>query len=632
MTALALVLHLDGRAAAPGDVAGMLAAMARRGPEGEAVACDGPVALGVRLLATTPEALSEPMPFHHAASGCRIVGQIRLDNRAELLARFGLAQAGRVVGDGELVVLAYLQQGEDCGGLLLGDFAFALWDPARRRVFAARDQLGMRQLIYAHRPGRGFFCATSARAVGLATEARLNEARLAEALIDFEWGSLTSTFYEGVFRLAPGHCLTVDPGGLRLREYWRMTPPEPLRLTSDAEYAEAFRDVLGQAVRDRLRGAGRVGSMLSGGMDSGAVVALACRMTDAALPVFSSVGPDPSTCIETRAIHAALAMPNLDPTLVCHSDLGPWADDLIAAWQALEEPFDFHMTQPRTAFLAAQRAGVRVVLDGVAGDVVLGHGSQMARHIRAGRLVRAFRDARGLSRFYGSGFRDTAAQLVLALRGAFMPDALRALRHAWRQRRPVALPKPSAVDPAFARRAGLYDSLRAFELGDRPRRMGFAEERIWSWPRSGIVVARERYDRVAGHFGVETRDPYMDRRVVAFCLSLPFDQFQQDGWPKLIQRRAMAGLLPDAVRWRRGKEHLGLTFTRALTDRWTDWPAPILATREALRGRVAPGLTGLTTLGRNPAASPAAMIDLLLPVALFAAALPADRLRHGNET
>lgn len=627
MSALALLFHLDGREAVPADLSPMLAAMERRGPEGEAVSCDGPVALGARLLATTPEALVEPMPFHHAESGCRITGQIRLDNRDELLARFGLAQAGRVVGDGELVVRAWLDWGEDCASHLLGDFAFALRDPRQGLVHAARDHLGMRQLIYAHRPGRAFYCATSARAVGIATGAALNETRLAEALIDFEFGSLTSTFFEGVHRLPPGHCLTVDPGGIRLREYWRMTPPAPLRLSSDEDYAEAFREVLATSVRDRLRVAGRVGSMLSGGMDSGAVVALACRMVDRPLPVFSSVGPDPGTCVETRAIHAALTMPNLDPTLICHSDLGPWADDLLAASQALEEPWDFHMTQPRSAYLAARRAGVSVVLDGVAGDLVLGHGSQMARHLRAGRVLRALRDARGLTAFYSMGRRDTVAQLILAARGAFMPEMLRDLRHAWRRRKPMTLPKDSAIDPAFAARAGLYDSLRAFQLGDRPRRLGFAEERIWSWPRSGINVGRERYDRVAGHFGVEPRDPYMDRRVLQFCHSLPFDQLQQDGWPKIIQRRAMAGLLPDTVRWRRGKEHLGRAFTHALLARWPDWPDAIRGASAGLKGRAVPVDDSFLTLYSDGMIQ--SKVDEVHQLALFLTFLPGAPLPEG---
>ncbi len=633
MTALALVLHLDGSPVRQDDLARMLAEMARRGPEGEATACDGPVALGARLLATTPEAVVEPMPFHHLATGCRIAGQIRLDNRDDLLARFGLAQIGRVVGDGELVVRAWLDWGEDCATHLLGDFAFALWDPRTARVFAARDHLGMRQLIYAHRPGHVFACASSVRAVACAPgiEPRLNELRLAEALIDFEWGNLTSTFFKDVFRLPPGHCLMVDDRSLRLREYWRMTPPEPLRLQSDGEYAEAFRDVLAEAVRCRLRGAGPVGSMLSGGMDSGSVVALACRMVSGPLPVFSSVGPDPAACIETRAIHAALSMPNLAPTLIDHANLAPWRDELLDAWAALEEPWDFHMTQPRTAYLAAQRSGVKVVLDGVAGDVVLGHGSQMARHIRAGRWLRAWKDAQGLNQFWGKGSAGPLQQVVLATRGAFMPDALRTLRQAWRMRTPPALPQDSAVDPGFARRVGLFDSLQADRLADCPRGMSFPEERIWSWPRSGLNVGRERYDRVAGHFGVEPRDPFMDRRVVDFCLSLPLDQFQQDGWPKMIQRRATAGLLPDAVRWRRGKEHLGWTFSQALMDQWPGWVEPIRAAQGGLAGRARADLlanaTGMQALGQSlPMAA-----HTLLQTALFVAALPQELRRLHDE-
>jgi asparagine synthase (glutamine-hydrolysing) len=372
--------------------------------------------------------------------------------------------------------------------------------------------------------------------------------------------------------------------------------------------------------------------MLSGGMDSGAVVALACRMTDAPLPTFSGVGPDPATCVETRAIHAALAMPNLEPTLICQNHLEPWAEDLIAAWKALEEPWDFHMTVPRTAYLAAQRAGVRVMLDGGAGDVLLGHGTQMARHIRAGGVLRVLRDVRGLTAFYGMPRTYAFPQLILALRGAFVPETLRDLRHAWRQRRPVSLPANSAVDVEFASRAGLFDSLRTFELGDRPRRMSFAEERIWSWPRSGLNVGRERYDRVAGHFGVEPRDPYMDRRVLDFCLSLPFDQFQQDGWPKIIQRRATAGLLPDPVRWRLGKEHLGWTFTKALMDHWPDWSAPILTTRAGLREMFAEDLAAEANLGRNLDGTLSPRIDLLLQMALFAATLSPNQLQGCKET
>jgi len=92
-----------------------------------------------------------------------------------------------------------------------------------------------------------------------------------------------------------------------------------------------------------------------------------------------------------------------------------------------------------------------------------------------------------------------------------------------------------------------------------------------------LVVARERYDRLAGAMGIEPRDPYMDRRVIEFCLTLPSARLQSKGWPKMILRRAMRGLLPNDVIWRRGKEHLGWAFTQALFEGIPDWEQHIVA-------------------------------------------------------
>ena len=82
-----------------------------------------------------------------------------------------------------------------------------------------------------------------------------------------------------------------------------------------------------------------------------------------------------------------------------------------------------------------------------------------------------------------------------------------------------------------------------------------------------LTVGRERYDRVAAAVGVEPRDPFLDLRVISFCVrSCPIEQISEGGWPKAILRRATADRLPAAVRWRRGKEHLGWAFTVALME------------------------------------------------------------------
>jgi asparagine synthetase B (glutamine-hydrolysing) len=120
------------------------------------------------------------------------------------------------------------------------------------------------------------------------------------------------------------------------------------------------------------------------------------------------------------------------------------------------------------------------------------------------------------------------------------------------------------IDPDFASRIDLRDRLQRLYAFSSSRRDSAASRRRGSLQSPGLIVARERYDRVAGALAIEPRDPFMDVRVMEFCLRLPGDQLVRDGWPKYILRRSMDGLLPEAVRWRRGKEHLGPNFTEAV--------------------------------------------------------------------
>jgi asparagine synthase (glutamine-hydrolysing) len=217
------------------EIEALLEPLKRRGPDGGNIWLGEGVALGHTLLATTPESLVEKLPLHHTVSGCAITADVRLDNREELLAKLGEKAGGRVVGDGELILLSYLKWAEDCVDHFLGDFAFAIWDARRRRLFCARDQMGMRQLAYFHRPGSPFVFATEPAAVlrHPSVPAGLNIDRIADFLDDLEAFDLSSTFWSAVSRLPPAHSLTLDGETLRLRKYWQPRTPSPLLLKSD---------------------------------------------------------------------------------------------------------------------------------------------------------------------------------------------------------------------------------------------------------------------------------------------------------------------------------------------------------------------------------------------------------------
>lgn len=564
MSGICGIFRLDG--AEPQGIEAMTALLERRGPDGTHHFRDGPCALGHTLLATTPEALHEVLPLTHAETGCTITADVRLDNREVLIPALGLSGETRVIGDGELILLAYLKWGQGCLDHFLGDFAFAIWDPRVRQVFAARDQMGMKQLIHCHVDGKVWAFASEPRAVLAAPDVPkiINEGRIADFLEGYLEGiDFTSTFFEGVSRLPPAHYVIVDAAGLRIRRYWTLTPGPMLKLESEEAYAAAFLEVFTDAVRCRLRAPeGAIGSMLSGGMDSGSVVAVAARLLAAEgrrpLQTFSGVGPDADTCIETRSILASATMSGLRPQLLDWSKIAGVHKELDELVRNSQDAFDSKAVLTRWLYLAANREGVRVMLDGVAGDIALHDQNRIAWLLREGNLFKAVREAQYESAFHGNGWTTwlaLRAGLVTALGFSWV----RTLRQSWRTFRGTSQ-QSHYMNDAFVRRVDLDSRIRKAELIRPSRSSTFKQERVLGFTGPSIVVARESHDRIAAERAIEPRDPFLDLRVVEFCVRLPPRLLGAAGWPKRMLRIGMAGLLPDEVRWRRGKEHLGWNF------------------------------------------------------------------------
>ena len=572
MSGICGILSLDGSVPTLAQIAAMTAPLERRGPEGTHHLLAGPVALGHTLLATTPEALIEVLPFTDIATGCAITGDIRLDNRDEIFLSFGLAPGEATIGDGELVLRSYLEWGDDCVDHLLGDFAFVIWDPRSARLFGARDHTGMRQLIYYHQPDRLFAIATEPRAVLAHPHIRsvLNETRVADFLLGLEGADFESTFFSGVLRLPPAHTLTMGSDGLHIQRYWTLRPPPPLKLGSDDEYTDAFLKVFTEAVRCRLRSAGPVGSMLSGGIDSGSVVAVASsHLKEAGLPplkTFSAIGLDPETCRETSTILQIIGLPHLDATVFSPSIFERNGEAILAFAEQVDDPFDAHMIMISTVYNSAREAGISVVLDGLNGDVTLTSETYHPRLLRRGSWRKAWREALGDEAFFGSGWTRWHS-LKASLIRAFVPNWFRWFWRWLPPRRSVA-----SLEQSFARRVHAIRRLDRYWRLNNTLGRNFAEDRCHTLLSSNPVVGRERYDRVAACSAIECRDPFMDIRVIELSLRLPSHLLHGDGWRKLILRRAMHGLLPQNFIWRRGKEHVGWLFTQRLVELFPNYP------------------------------------------------------------
>ena len=590
MSGICGILSLNGSTIDPAEIKAIAQSLERRGPDGTHVWRDGPVALGHALLATTPEALTEVLPLTDRQSGCTITADVRLDNREELLAALGMEAETRTIGDGELILRAYLHWGEPCPEHLLGDFAFAIWDPRSNIVFCARDHMGMRQLSYHHAPGQTFIFATEPEAVleHPLVPKQINEGRIADFLDYMEGIDLTSTFFEDVVRLPPAHCLTVSNRGLSLRRYWELRLGSELKLDSDEAYTRAFLDVYTEAVRCRLRSAGPVGSLLSGGLDSNSVASVAAKLLEqegrGPLQTFSAAGPDSETCIETRCVHSGISNPGFAASVVSYAALNDYRTDLSELLENSPSPFDCDMTLVRAVYLAAHRQGVRVMLDGVVADVVLAGGNRVAQLIRRGNFRQALIEARAEGSFWGSG--GLSREILASAWVAFAPAKARKLRHwlVWQRSDRRAAAGKGRVTRTFAAKIELKRRRAQFRQHLGSARSNEPEYRAVTIRDPHQVAGRERYDRIASSLAIEPRDPFLDIRIVQFCLSLPAAQVKSGGWPKLILRRAMKGFVPDDIAWRRGKDHLGGKFTRQLISESNGWKTRFVELAPLLRG------------------------------------------------
>ncbi len=541
----------------------MLDSMSHRGDDDVGVRAAGSAAAGHRVRWTTVEAQSERQPLVSADQRLHLVYDGRLDNRAEVAAVLALPSS---TSDGQLLVELLGREGPRGLARAVGEFALACWCPSERRLWLARDAFGMRPLYY----------AVGARAVAWASELqavlqpgwvarRPNEGFWAEYLA-LSVSTVDETPFADVWRLPPAHVLEVVNGQV---SRWRYSTPTPLaeRPQRDDGAAENFRNVLTTAVDACLRTIGQPAFQLSGGLDSSSVVMLARTRGVRSPSTFSLVYPgDPDT------------------------DESPFIDDVVGAADAgsvrlappvfradaLFEPALRHQDAPglpvgeplmHPLLDAAAASGARAMLTGVGGDEWLnGSPFRLARLIRRGRWGAAARYAREYRDAYATGPHWFVCAGLLPLVPVWAKQAFRSLV-------PRQVDAPWIV-PAFARRAGLADRLRAGydrtpAVADRVVRESL--ERVTSGDH---VHARESLDRMGAHAGIELRHPFLDRRVVEFLIGLPDDLRFRDGQAKHVLRAALAGSLPERVRLRPDKTTLNRVLLAAVrvAAREFTWP------------------------------------------------------------
>jgi asparagine synthase (glutamine-hydrolysing) len=521
----------------PERLARMSAKLVHRGPDSDGTFLDGPVGLAARRLAIIDLAGGD-QPIANEDGTITVVQNGELYNYPEL--RLELQRAGhrfRTSCDTEVLVHLYEREGEAFARRLRGMFAVALWDAPRRRLVLARDRYGIKPLYYREENG-GLEFASELRSL---PRGEIDLDAL-EAFLAFNSIPAPLTIFREARKLPPGHVLVWESGQTRLERYARPAPVPASELRSDdeAELVEELRGRLRDSVRAHLLSDVPVGVLLSGGIDSSALAALAAQETGEPVRTFSIGFEERSFDELSDARLVAERYGTRHRELVLRPDA---ALLLPALADAFDEPFADSSALPTYLVSQLAAADVKVALSGEGGDELFGGYYTYVADLLAQRVG----GLAGLARPVVERLPSSSARASFDykakrfVRGAHLPPLER--HHAWKE-----IFSPEA-------RAELTGRRHAFDPVDLYRERFAETEGAELLARLqdvdlGIYLVDDllvKTDRASMAHSLEARVPFLDPAVTSFAFSLPARHRVSGFRKKVLLRKAVAPLVPEQI-------------------------------------------------------------------------------------
>lgn len=504
----------------------MTETLSRRGPDSSGYWSSKRAILGHRrLVVVDAEGGKQPMVRQRGDATFAMVYNGELYNTPEL--RRDLEALGyhfKGYSDTETLLLAYMEWGGDCLRRLNGIFAFAVWDTQEQTLFMARDRLGVKPLFYAMR-GHSFLFGSELKAILAHPEvkAEIDEEGLNEI---FSLGPARTPghgVFRGVSELRPGHCLLLRAEGMQITRYWALQ--SRVHREGLDETADRVRELLSDAVCRQLVSDVPLGVLLSGGLDSSAITAVAAM-------AFKHDGRDPlhtwSVDYEGNARHfrSNAFQPDAD---------GPWITRMSEAFGTTQH----HVVLPQETLAESLRAAMRG------------------------------RDLPGMADVDSSLYlfcHEIKQGITVALSGESADEVFGG--YPWFHREsmieadtfPWAMQRPRFLETSLRDRIRPRDYIAARyreTLSETPRLEGESRQAarmreigylsiVWF-----LTTLLDRKDRMSMAHGLEVRVPFCDHRLVEYVWNIPWEMKACDGQAKGILRRALRGILPEDVLNRR---------------------------------------------------------------------------------
>jgi asparagine synthase (glutamine-hydrolysing) len=543
-------------------VLAMTQLLAHRGPDGEGVRCfpsvDGsvPAALGHRRLSIIDPTPRGAQPMSYADGRYWITYNGELYNFRELRQELESCGFGFTTEtDTEVLLAMYARDGAGMLDRLNGIFAFGIWDAQRQTLFLARDRLGVKPLYYSTCDGVLAFASEVKALLPVIGRPSMNTAALSEYLT-FLWVPDPTTLFEGVMKLAPGHCATYDREALRVRQWWdmRFAPAD----RNEEDWARATREAVQSAVRRQMVSDVPLGSFLSGGLDSSAIVA---EMAAAAGPVSTyTIGftkEDLEYDVVPDDIRYSREIARAFPVDYHERIVKPEVAELLPRliWH-MDEPIADPAAISAYLVCAAASEKLTVILSGMGGDEIFAGyprhlaarlartlnlmpvgvrrvaREQIERHLTVGPPSRLRAHRRNLLKFVRS-LEDSTQERYLTHSSYYQASELHSLLSAD--------VRAIASDP-FARHRQYLENVRGED---------WLNQLLYLDLKTFLPCLNLAYtDKMSMAASTEVRVPLLDDEVVALSARIPSGLKLRRTTRKYIFKQAMEGVLPKSVIWR----------------------------------------------------------------------------------
>lgn len=525
----------------------------------------------------------EAPPLFDSDSKTAVVASSRIDNRDELCNLLGIKNTVSL-SDNSLIINLYQKFATDFAVKILGDFAIALWDAIENKLILVSDIMKCRPIYYFDND-QFFAFATSTELLHKIPEIKREPdlCRIANQIILDNYRTETDhrTYFANIRYLPGASMLTITPTTTpKLKCYWQPDINQHLQFTTENEYVAAFNHLFAEAINARIKNVtSPIGVMLSGGLDSSAIAAVTAKILpkDTTLEAFCNVLPLCYTgkAEDERNYIELFRQDNINLNYIASHANGPFADlpELIKHINAPNYISQQYIHKAITAELKAK--GVHVLLDGLFGEMgpSHNHSSYFTQLFLTGRWHHLFKESRNRASLHQQPWlKSSFKQIVAPLIPKWLFSLINTTANA-RSKNPGLILQHDFVQ----KHSQFLEQIHKLKFGDKQSIFNSRQNQanfMRYWQNTPPLTCYMEKS------GIELLHPYLDRRILEFCLSIPDEMRFKNGYPRYMIRRAMQGIMPKAICTRLTKA----PFAPDYTDRYREAIPQIYALIDEISG------------------------------------------------